>query len=237
MAHRAGYGLFWIGLSILLAACASAPTPLPSAAELLEQSARVMQDLRSVHFTIERSGAPAYVDPGHTFIFRRAAGDFVAPDAARATVRVIGPALVAEVSIVSLGDQYWETNPLTGQWASYPGLGYNPASLFNPATGLSALMRNDLTDVQLIGLEELEDLPGAKLFHLTAAAPGQPVMVMTADMIGRGRVTFEWWIEPDTYRTLRLRVVEPETDPKDPSVWVIDFDQFDADVSIEPPLP
>ena len=235
MRHRAGYGLFWIGLLPLLAACASPPTPLPSAAQLLEQSARAMQNLRSVHFTIERSGAPAYVDPGNTFIFRRATGEFVAPDAARAAVRVIGPALVAEVNVVSIGDQYWETNPLTGQWASYPGLGYNPASLFNAQTGLSALMRNDLTDAQLMGLEELEDLPGAKLFHLTATAPGAPLMAMTADMIGRGRVTFDWWIEPDTYRVLRLRVVEPETDSHDPTAWVIDFDQFDAGVSIEPP--
>jgi hypothetical protein len=196
-----------------------------------------MQALRSVHFTIERTGAPAYVDPGNTFIFRRAAGDFAAPDAACATVRVIGPALVAEVSVVSLGDRYWETNPLNGQWGSYPGMGYNPASLFNPDTGLSALMRSDLTVVQLTGLEELDDLPGVKLFHLTAAAPGKPVLAMTADMIGRGRVIFDWWIEPNTYRVLRLRVVEPETDPKDPSVWVIDFDKFDAEVKIEPPIP
>lgn len=223
--------------SLTLAACGGTPTPPPSAAEILEQSAQAMLALHSAHFVIARDGAPAYVDDTQTFIFRRAEGDFVAPDSARATVRIIGPALVAEVSVVAIGDQYWETNPLSGEWVNYSGFGYNPAGLFAPDSGLAALMQNDLTDVQWVGVEELEDWPGESLFHLTAAAPGEPVLAMTANLVGRGPVVFDWWIVPETYHVRRLRVTEPETDPADPTVWLIDFDRFDAGLTIEPPAP
>lgn len=234
--YRRGYS-FSLILSLVLAACGATPTPPPPAAEILERSAQAMSALRSAHFVIAREGAPAYVDATQTFIFRRAEGDFVAPDSARAVVRVIGPALVTEVSVIAIGDQYWETNPLSGEWVNYSGFGYNPASLFNPDTGLAALMQNDLRDVLWVGLEELEDLPGVQLFHLTAAAPGEPVLAMTANLVGRGPVVFDWWIEPETYHVLRLRVTEPETDPADPTVWLIDFDRFDADLTVEPPAP
>ena len=180
---------------LLLVGCGGRATPLPSAEATLQQSAQVMQDLRSAHFVIERTGAPAYVDPGNTIIFRQAEGDFAAPDQARVAVRVIGPALVVEVHVVSLGDQYWETNPVTGAWVSYPGMGYNPVALFDPQTGLSALMRHSLTNLKMAGLASLDDFPGERFFHLTAEAPGDLVRAMTAGMIGRGRVTFDWWIQ------------------------------------------
>lgn len=196
-----------------------------------------MRNLTSVHFSIERSGAPAYVDLAETFVFRRAEGDFAAPDQARAQVRVIGPGLVAEVNVVALGDAYWESHPLTGEWGNYSGFGYNPAALFNPETGLAAFMRAHLADLRLLGLAEIEDLPGERFFHLAASAPGEPALAMTAGLVGRGRLEFEWWAEPDTARVVRIRVAEPETDPADPTVWVIDFDRFDEPVIIEAPLP
>ncbi len=229
--------LWWLGLGLLLAACAGAVTPPPSAEALLEQSAQAMQALRSAHFVVERTGAPAYVDEGQTLIFRRAEGDFAAPDQAHAVVRIIGAAFVVDVNVVALGERYWETNPFTGAWGNYSGFGYNPAALFHPETGLPALMRRDLANLRLAGVEQLEDFPGQKLFHLAADAPGEHASAMTAGLVGRGRVTLEWWIQPTTGYTLRLRVVEPETDPKDPTVWMVDFDSFNKPVTLTPPAP
>jgi hypothetical protein len=223
--------------SLCLAACGSPATPLPAAADVLAQAAQAMQSLSAVHFVIERSGAPAYVDERETIIFRRAEGDFSAPDRARASVRVIGPALVAEVSVISIGDEYWETNPFTGEWGSYSGMGYNPAKLFEPEAGLAAFMRSNLGQLQLTGLETIDTGPAAKLFHLTAQAPGEPVMAMTADLVGRGHVLLDWWIEPGTFYVIRLRVSEPETDSTDPTVWIIDFDSFNTLQNIVPPTP
>jgi hypothetical protein len=233
--NRAFDGL-WGGLIALgMAACGPTPTPLPAATEILEQSAQAMQRLSSVHFYIERTGALAYVDEANTIAFRRAEGDYAAPDQARATVRVVAPALVADVSVVSLGGDYWETNPVTGQWANYPGLGYNPARLFNAETGLTTLMRNDLEQLTLLGLEENPDFPGEKLFHLTAEAPGTRLLAMTANLIGRGRVQFEFWIAPDTFYVRQLQVIEPDTDLHDPTVWLLEFEAFNKPVVIEKP--
>lgn len=230
--------LGWLlsSLLLLVAACAQ-PTPLPAASEILTQAAQAMQTLQTVHFRIERSGAPAYIDTANTLIFRRAEGDYATPDQAQAAVRVVAPGVVVEVKIVSLGGDYWETNPLTGEWAKYPGIGYNPALLFDPETGLTKLMREDLQGLTLVGLEENPDFPGTPLFHLTATAPGQPLMALTADMVGRGEVAFDFWIEPETGFVWRLQIVEPETDPEEPTVWVLDFEQFNKAVNITPPIP
>lgn len=234
---RAGLARLGGILALSLAACTATPTPLPSAADLLQASVTAMQSLRTVHFILERSGAPAYVDADHTFIFNRAEGDFVAPDQAHATVRVIGPALVAEVNVVALGEAYWETNPFTQQWGNYSGLGYNPATLFNSETGLPGLLRQHLTHVQFHGLETLADYPGQKFFHLSAETTGEPVQAMTLGMMGRGRVTLDWWAEARTRQVVQMRLVEPETDPTDPTVWLAYFEAFDAAVTITPPAP
>jgi hypothetical protein len=202
---------------------------------LLDRAAQVMAELRSVHFFIERTGAPAFLDPGNTFAFRRAEGDFVSPDQARVTVRVIGPAIVTDVNAISLGDRYWETQPLTGEWVEYDTANFDPVALLHPQTGLVALMRDGLSDVTYVGVEELEELPGQLLHHISATAPGEPMLAMTAGLVGRGQMTFDWWIEPDSLRLLRLLAVETETDPADPTTWLVEFDHFDEPVTITPP--
>jgi hypothetical protein len=230
--------LAWLLLFCLpLSACGNPPTPLPTAEAVLARAALSMQALRSAHFIVERTGAPAYVDANSSFIFRRAEGDFAAPDQGRAVVRVIGPALVADVKVVALGDRYWETNPLTGAWGNFSGLGYNPATLFNAETGLPALMRQELTNLQLKGLAALDGYPGEKFYLLTAEAPGEPAAQMTDGLVGRGRVQLVWWIAPQTGYVVQLQVTEPETDPKDPTVWLVVFEAFDKPVTLTPPAP
>ena len=80
------------GLVLLLGtACGNTTLPEISAEELVQLAAERMKESEGFQFTIERDGAPAYLDPGETLSFRRATGAYVAPDRALATVRVIGP--------------------------------------------------------------------------------------------------------------------------------------------------
>ena len=123
-----------------------------------------MQTRQGFHFLIERDGAPAYVDVDQTINFRRAEGNFVAPDRAYAAVRVITPGLIAEIQTISIAEKYWETNLVSGKWVELPaGMGFNPAILFDPAIGLPSILAADLHDAVYTGLEELKETPGKKL--------------------------------------------------------------------------
>jgi LppX_LprAFG lipoprotein len=224
-------------LAFLLTACGGKATPLPSAEEVLQRCAQALQKMQTTHFILERSGAPSYIDESHTLNLERMEGDVQTPDRAKASVRVAGPAMVFEIQIVTIGEAWWQTNPLTGAWESSTGTGYNPATFLDPETGLAYVLSKDLTGLTLIGLEKLEDFPGERFFHLTAEAPGEGMAAITGGLIGLGRLEIDLWILPETYYPARMRLVDTETDPNDPTVWVLDLDHFDAPVTIEAPTP
>lgn len=196
-----------------------------------------MQTQHSFHFIIDRTGAPAYVDTAETLSFRRAEGDYLAPDRAQAVVRVILPGLVTDVSVISIGPIQWETNPLTGQWQELPpDWGFNPTVLFREDVGLQAILATDLTNANLVGTEKLEDGPDKALYHLTGEVAGTRLYEMSGSLIGPDSVSAELWVEPETFVLHRILVVEPVPDSEEPSVWQVDFSQFDQELEIIPPV-
>ena len=223
----------------ILAACGK-PTPPPlSPTEILSRSATRMKALSSFHFVIDRSGAPAFLDPAGTLAFRRAEGEYAAPDRARATVRVIAPGLVAEVKIVCIGKDYWETDLLTGEWLALPpDMGFNPAVLFDPATGLPPILETDVSDVELAGIEELRELPGKKLYSLRGVLNGERLYVMSYGLIGPERVSVQLWVAPETFDLYRAVIIEPATPGSDKTTWQVDFWDLGKQVDIQlPPNP
>ncbi|MCA9971160.1 MAG: LppX_LprAFG lipoprotein [Anaerolineales bacterium] len=220
---------------LLLAACADDPPP-PAPDEIITQMSAALAAQQSFHFAIDRSGAPAYVDPGNTLSFRHAEGDFLAPDKAQAAVRVNLPGIVTEISLISIGPIQWQTNVLTGRWEELPpNWGFNPTVLFDEAEGLPAILAADLQDVALAGTETLEDGPDAALYHLTGSVAGDRLFEMSGGLIGPETVSVDLWVAPETFLPQRIVVVEPEPERDEPSVWQVDFSQFNQEIEITPP--
>lgn len=224
-------------ICLVIVACnRAAPEMLPPE-EIVNRSVERMKSLDNFHFVIDRSGAPAYLDYQETLSFSRAEGDFVAPDRANAKIRIIAPGLVAEISIIGIGESYWETNLLSGQWQELPaGTGFNPAVLFDPVIGFQPVLESDLTDLQLVGIEELEELPGQKLYYLTGRIAGERLYKMSYEMIGPETMDVQLWVAPETFELYRAIITEPTADPTDPSIWQLDFWDFNTPVTIEPPI-
>lgn len=224
-------------LLLLLTACHSPEPPSLAPAEIVGKMAANMQAQRSFHFIIDRTGAPAYVDTAETLSFRRAEGDYQAPDRAQAVVRVILPGLVTDVSVISVGPIQWETNPLTGRWQELPpDWGFNPTVLFREDVGLQAILAADVTNAQLLGTEKLKNGPDMALYHLTGDVSGTRLYEMSGTLIGPDPVTAEMWIEPETFLLHRIIVVEPVAGSEEPSVWQVDFSRFGQKLLIEPPV-
>lgn len=206
--------------------------------QILELSAERMRQLEGFHYLIDRSGAPAFLDYDETISFRRAEGNYVLPDRVTAEVRVIAPGIVAEVTIISIGDTQWETHLLTGDWQRVPQeYAFQPQVLLNPDTGIQAVLENDLQSLNYMGIDELEELPGLSLYKLQGTLDGEGAYYATYGMIDKDPLDVVLWIAPDTFELHRVIVVDPADPGEDENtIWQIDFWDFDKTVEIEPPI-
>lgn len=233
------YLLLLFGLLLITAACRQPTLPEISANELVQRSAERMKESSGFQFTIERDGAPAFLDPQETISFRRATGAYAAPDRALATVRVIGPGIITDVDVISVGEIQWQTNVVTNVWEELPpNWGFNPAVLFDDEIGIQAVLLADLTAVQLAEPENLAESEGPDelLYSVTAVASGENLYQMSGFLIGPEQVTLQLWIRPETFELARIVLHEPEPNSEDgESIWQVDISNYDELIDIQPP--
>lgn len=232
----------WLGW-LALTACAGrplpvTPTPTPPAPQtVMQRSAERLQAQPGFHFLIDRQGALAYLDLSQTLAFGQAEGDFVAPDKARALVRVIGPGLITDVSVITIGRIQWETNVLTGRWQELPpDWGFNPTLLFDPALGLATILQTDTFDLAPTTYVAWEATQGQAVYYVRGQLHGERVYTLSGRLIDSAMMAFELWVQPETYDLLQIRVTEPaQAGQESGSVWVVTFSDWGQRVTIEPP--
>lgn len=229
----------FVWLLLVTAACRQPTLPEISANELVQRTAERMKESDGFQFVIERSGAPAFLDPQETISFRRATGAFVAPDRALAVVRVIGPGIITDVDVISVAEIQWQTNVVTNVWEELPpNWGFNPAVLFDDNIGIQAVLLADLTEVQLAEPENLAESEGPDelLYSVTAVASGENLYQMSGFLIGPEEVTLQLWIRPETFELVRIVLWEPEPNSEDgQSIWQVDISNYDELIDIQPP--
>jgi len=182
------------------------PTPAPDPLALAAQAGSAMQTVKWLHFVLERNGSPAYIDAEKTLVFRRAEGDYAAPDRLQAAVKVMAAGFVTEIQVISVQNKQWMTNLLTGQWEELPA-------------GCPA------------GFDGLD----GTFWHLTSETTGEQVHAMSGGLIPSGPAELEAWIDPTTFLIHRVRLVLPESDPEEPMEWIIELSLFDEPLDIQPP--
>jgi len=156
-----------------------------------------------------------------------------------ATVRVIGPAIITDVDVISVAEIQWQTNVVTGKWEELPpNWGFNPAVLFDDDIGIQAVLLADLSEIALAEPENLaeSDGPDELLYSVTAVASGENIYQMSGYLIGPEPVTLQLWIRPETFELVRIVVHEPEPDSEEgESTWQIDISHYDELIDIQPP--
>jgi lipoprotein LprG len=202
--------------------------------EIAAQAAEAILSVDSLHFAIEREGALAYIDGAQLLAFKRAEGDFGLPDRMRAVVRVITAFTPVEIGIVVIGDEQYATDPITGKWGQLPSEWgqINLLVLFDPETGLQRLLEEGILDLQLAGTDEID---GQTHYHLTGQVSGERMNAMTLGFIGRGDVELDVWIGAEDFFPRRLVIVDPDTDPEDPTTWELQFSAPGQPVDITAP--
>lgn len=228
-------------LLCIVTGCES-PTPQPlSADEILSSAVERTRGLKSFHFVIDCEGAFAYLTEDRSLAFGRAEGNFYTPDQVRATIRIISPGMITEMSMVALGDEYWETDLLSGEWRKLPSAGFNPATLLAPQSGFQEILLNDVSNLRFEGLQELPELPGQNLYTLSGMLGGDGLYSLSYGLIGPQPMAIRMWVDPQTFDVFRVQLDEPatsaETGPQGETttIWQVDFWDFDQITPITPP--
>lgn len=216
-----------------VAACGgneSGPTIPPDVDSILAAAADTMGSVDTVAFSIERGGAPIYIDPLEALEFVSAEGRFAAPSSADALLVVAVGDIRAQVGAVAIEGETWLTNPITGDWEPAPeGYSFDPAALFDPELGWRPLLADDLTDPTLVGLEERGD---RTLYHVRGLAPEERISLVTAGLVGQD-VTLDLWLVPEDGAVAAAEFVTVYRGEE--SDWTLTFTDYGADIEIEIP--
>ena len=199
---------------------------------ILASTAKRLDAVTSVHFSALISG-DAYIDTNRTILLRTANGDIVTPDRMQTKITIgLGTANI-DVSLVTLGNDKYQTNPITGQWGpAQEGFDYSPTVFFDKQKGLSTVV-GKLRDVEQLGAEKID---GQDTYHLKGKVDRAAIEPITSGAIEGDPVATELWIAKDSYNLVKLVLTEPQTPTKaKAAVWTLTLDKYDQPVTITRP--
>ncbi|MEZ5409185.1 MAG: LppX_LprAFG lipoprotein [Acidimicrobiales bacterium] len=221
-------------LSLLAAACSgggdggSPVTEAVTAESVLDSAAEAMASVDTVSFHLERTGAPVYLDSGGSFAFQEGDGRVSnSASAADAVVKVNALGIDANVGAVSIDGELWLSNPLTGAWEPAPdSITFDPVTLFDPETGWTPLLRDDLTGAELV-----DDAPDGQ-WHVKGQAAGTRLSAITGGLV-TDDAPMDLWIDQATSQVVTAEFVTVSDEGE--TSWHMDLSDYGADVAITRP--
>ena len=138
-----------IAVAVIIAACgqsnAAEPTPTPTATplppdpkEILERSGRVMASLNTFNFRMYHDVGNLEILEG--LLIEKVSGKIVNPD--RLSMEFsgsFGGGFAIKSEVITVGDQTYMTNPLTGNWEASDA-SISPVGFFSPTRGIAEMM-------------------------------------------------------------------------------------------------
>jgi hypothetical protein len=208
------------------------PTATTDTKAVLDAAAKRLAAVKAVHFNVAIDG-DAFIDTGRTIALRSASGDIVPPDQMQAKIKIsLGTANI-DVSLVTIGTEKYQTNPVTGQWGpAQAGFDYSPTVLFDKDRGLAPLL-GQLRDVEALPAEQVA---GQDTYHLRGKVDRATIDPITSGAIEGDTVTIDLWIAKATSDLLKLVITELQTPNKaKPAIWTLTFEKYDQPVTITKP--
>lgn len=223
-------------LSILGAGCGAAGEEEVTPEMLLASGVAHMAALPGFEFSITEEGPVVYLDADQNVAFSEAAGHYVSPDKAMTTVTITALGMLTEITVISLQDIQWATNPLTQMYQELPDeYLFKPTQYLDPEAGFFPSLGDGLADLVLVGEEELETLPGLSLTHLSGTLPGEVILEVSKGLISVESMQGDLWMDPDSNEVHRVVLTDTSGGEGALSVWTFDFWNFGAVIPITAP--
>lgn len=235
--------LFFLFASmLLLTACGgsdasteptSTATSTPSVTDILSKASERMAATQSLRFHLGVDGQ-TYIDNAKTIQLLEASGELQRPDRVHARFKVkIVPGVTITTEIITIDDQTWSTDIVTGKWGQAPTeFTYDPTVLFDNQGGVGPVM-NKVENPQGAGVEEVQ---GKNSYHITGTVTEEIVGPVTSNTMHGSPVAVDLWIDQSTFDLLRAKLAEPQTpDNANPATWTLDLFDQDKKITVEPP--
>lgn len=227
-----------LSMALLIAGCSSSGSAGESestAEQAMTDAAVAMADVDSAAFTIEQTGASIAIDDAGQLGFQSAEGRYAAPASAEAVITVDALGFTTQVGAVAIDGTLWFTNPLSGEWTEAPeSLTFDPATVFDPDQGLPVLLEEGAAAAEYVTAEEVGDdvEAGDSQRWVRTAVGAERVSVLTGGLV-TSATDVDLLIDTATDRLAEVRF---DLDLDDGvSNWVMTVDDYDADVTIDPP--
>jgi len=196
---------------------------------LLNRAADAVLALKSAQFSLNREGAPAFLDEKLGVTFTTAQCKYAAPDRVSCDVKVSSRnGQVLQITRVWVPEGTFQSNPLTRQFGPAPASStFNGVVLF-ARTGIPAVLQKDVQKAQVVGNETIRD---KNTIHLKGEVSGDklnPLMgnTLKADVMH----PVDMWMDQQSGNPLRIHVTEPPSNG-----WLIEL--FATNEPVEIPTP
>ena len=207
------------------------PSPTPTSVpidpeKLLSDSGRVMRDLETFHFFMTHERGGTLLMPG--LLVEEVEGDVAKPDGLAVQFSGVLAGFAVKASVVTMGDDRFMTNPLTGAWERLSAE-VSPLGFFDPREGISSMM----TRVSQVLLQEGD----GRVYRLGGVLPAEALAPLVGTTVKDTLVDVELTVESGSLHLLEVRFsgrVTP-TEP-DGTIRRIKLSRFGEPVTIEPPL-
>jgi len=221
-------------IAIITAACNANTGPEITPAMILADGITHMTDLPGFEFSITQEGQVIYLDTDQVVELDSAVGHYVSPDQAITTVTITALGMLTEITVISLPDIQWASNPLSGQFQELPDdYLFKPTQYLDPTSGFFPSLRDGLADLVLVGEEELEEMPGLALTHLSGTVPGEVILEVSKGLIDIPSMQGDLWMDTATNEV--HRVVLTDASAEAASFWTFDFWSFGETIEITAP--
>ncbi len=203
-----------------------------TATDILERASARIAETESLSFELEVDG-PTYIDDDETIQLLEARGQLVRPDRVHSQFRVrVLESVTVTMEIITVGDQTWSTDLITGNWEEAPvEFTYDPSILFDTDDGVGPVMD------RVTGEERLDDeeIRGLDAFRVRADVERDVIGPLTSNTLTGAPIAVELWIDQKSFDLLRAKLSESDGDGDEPSVWTLDLDDHDESFDIVPP--
>ena len=223
---------------------APSPTAAPvlpgvSARSVLEAAAAAANTVESYHSELERAISAV----GETEeSFYELVVDYQAPDRLRAeTTARISLQGTVEVTMVSIGDKAYLTNPVTGEWQLAPTESF-PIESFKLLESLGLLDEETVARIQDLSVKGVERLDGSEVYRLAGTLPAAAVgntSLLGAVVDGGVDLQVVYWIGVDDSLIRRFTgegEVELDSQERVDISVTAEFSDFGKEVVIEAPV-
>jgi hypothetical protein len=212
-----------------LTACGGGSDDGASAAELLADAKRTLDETDTLHFVLGSEGAP---EVGTELVGGE--GDIARPASFEGTLQVLAMGSTLDLAVVSVDGTVYAQLPFTSGYSVVDpaqfGFG-DPGALIDPDTGISQL----LAEAEKAELGEERRVDGDVVREVTADLAGELVeQILTSEDPSRA-VRARFSIAVDSGELLRAELTGPFFSAEDDATYTLELSDFGADVDITAP--